>query len=311
MPRTNAHTDGLCSFPTPHGDKLRSLLVNSKLPPSDRLKIERALVEYEGWLKRLHGLPYGDDFIVEQAVDLLNEYRFFLDIDIIFDSEYDFLYRQKGQLKLENSVIEEFLPHLVAHRFPFLCETSKLGPAQTFSRLYFEAGAGRNFSARLKSKDQDFAIYREVRVVVSTLDGRPLERLSTRIAYMCAECKTNLDKTMFQEAASTALDLKSAFPAAKYVILCEWLDMTPISTAGSAIDEVLILRKSRRLGANVRTHFASAEMRKAMRDIYVSHLVDNPFYPDVFKRFLLHVTELFSSEGKGRDRDSIIKRGYF
>lgn len=47
----------------------------------------------------------------------------------------------------------------------------------------------------------------------------------THIAYVAAECKTNLDKTMFQEAAATALDVKSAVPGANYYLLCEWLDI--------------------------------------------------------------------------------------
>lgn len=35
-------------------------------------------------------------------------------LDLIFDNLSDFLYRQKGQLKLDNSIIEEFLPWLLA-----------------------------------------------------------------------------------------------------------------------------------------------------------------------------------------------------
>lgn len=57
---------------------------------------------------------------------------------------------------------------------------------------------------------------------------------------------------MFQEAAATALDVKTAVPVAKYYLLCEWLDMTPISTATTAIDEVIILRKARRLASDIR-----------------------------------------------------------
>ena len=31
---------------------------------------------------------------------------------LVFDSEYDFLYRQKGRLKLGDAIPEEFLPRL-------------------------------------------------------------------------------------------------------------------------------------------------------------------------------------------------------
>src|SRR5258707_5790168 len=53
------------------------------------------------------------------------------------------------------------------------------------------------------------------------------------------------DKTMFQEACATAHDTKSAVAGAKYYLLCEWLDMTPVSTAPTDID-----RKSTRLNSS-------------------------------------------------------------
>lgn len=47
------------------------------------------------------------------TLDRLNEYRLWVDVELIFDSEDNFLYRQKGQLKLDNSMLEEFLPRLI------------------------------------------------------------------------------------------------------------------------------------------------------------------------------------------------------
>ena len=73
----------------------------------------------------------------------------------------------------------------------------------------------------------------------------------TNLAYLAVELKTNLDKTMFQEASATAYDLKLALPSSRYFLLCEWLDMTPISTALTAIEEVIVLRKAKRMSANV------------------------------------------------------------
>lgn len=68
--------------------------------------------------------------------------------------------------------------------------------------------------------------------------------LSANLGYVLAELKTNLDKTMFQEASATAHDVKQAVPGAKYYLLCDFLDMTPISTATTDIDEILITRKA-------------------------------------------------------------------
>ena len=90
-------------LPTPHGDKLEALLRNNKLPGGDREQIERAIKRYRKWLESLTGIPSGGGDVTE-PVRVLNEYRSFLDLEVVFDSQDDFLYRQKGQLKLDNSV---------------------------------------------------------------------------------------------------------------------------------------------------------------------------------------------------------------
>jgi hypothetical protein len=52
--------------------------------------------------------------------------------------------------------------------------------------------------------------------------------IESNLGYVCAECKTNLDKTMFQEAVATSRDLKIAVPNSLYFLICEFLDMTPL-----------------------------------------------------------------------------------
>lgn len=71
------------------------------------------------------------------------------------------------------------------------------------------------------------------------------------------ELKTNLDKTMYQEASATAHDIKLAVTGAKYYLLCDFLDMTPISTATTDIDEILIVRKAKRINSNIRKEFST------------------------------------------------------
>jgi hypothetical protein len=84
-------------------------------------------------------------------------------LEVVFDSPQDFLYRQAGQLKLNNSVIAEFLPHLM--RPDVLPEISgfevKIGPTTCFSVVYFSTslevpavGGG----LEIRGKAQDFAI---------------------------------------------------------------------------------------------------------------------------------------------------------
>nr|WP_322823290.1 Bpu10I family restriction endonuclease [Chloroflexus sp.] len=114
---------------------------------------------------------------------------------------------------------------------------------------------------------------------------------------------------MFQEACATAHDVKTVVPGAKYLIICEWLDMIPVSTAGTDVDEVLILRKARRLGAQTRGLFASYAGRAAGRALYARYLNDNPFAVDVFERFLTHVRLLL--EDRSPDERDVLARGWF
>ncbi len=304
-------------LPTPHGDKLQATLANEKLPAADKARVSRALKKYSEWKADLASLPAGNPGGIDAATELLQAYRLYVDVELIFDSPDDFLYRQKGQLKLDNSVLEEFLPYLARIALASdLIRRLKLGPQACYSALYFGshiAVASKLPGMQVRSKDQDFAISRQVTIEASfpTL-GKAKEHkdsVDTHLAYFCAECKTNLDKTMFQEAVATAHDLKTAVAGAKYYLLCEWLDMSPISTAGTDIDEVLVLRKARRLGAQIRSDFSSAAGRKKRRAEYLAYLTEHPFSVDVLRRVMNHMQHAFDDSEP--EEKSVLIAGYF
>lgn len=304
-------------FPTPHFDKLNALLENDKVPNADKPRILEFVKRYKAWITALDGIKAQNDERLRQMVGLLNEYRNAVDVELIFDSEQDFLYRQKGQLKLDNSVIEEFLPRLID---PELVPELKplgvsVGPVTSFLSVYFTSalnqlapGGGLN----IRAKDQDFAVSKSLYIQSSyTKDFKvgSSEVHQTSLAYIAAECKTNLDKTMFQEACATARDTKLAVPGARYYLLCEWLDMTPVSTATTPIDEVVILRMARRLGSGIRQYFSEAAHRRKRRDEYLKFLGQNPFRPEMFSRFLGHIKSLVSD--KPPEEQTVLKQGYF
>jgi hypothetical protein len=84
--------------------------------------------------------------------------------------------------------------------------------------------------------------------------------------------KSLLRQTKFQEACATARDLRMAVPGSRYFLLCEWLDMTPVSTATTDIEEVLILRGAKRLSSNIRKDYSDGTRRVDLRDEYIKHL---------------------------------------
>ncbi len=114
---------------------------------------------------------------------------------------------------------------------------------------------------------------------------------------------------MFQEASATAHDVKTAVPGAKYYLLCEWLDMTPISTVPTDIDEVLLLRKAKRVGSQVRRHYATYQGRQRIREGYARYLSENPFSPEVFARLVSHIEGVLADTDP--DEGSVLNGGYF
>jgi hypothetical protein len=304
-------------FSTPHLDKLKATQENEKLPACDKECVERAVNKYQEWVAALDKVSGTPDEIIQRSVDLLNEYRLHIDIDLIFDSKDNFLYRQKGQLKLDNSVIEEFLPRLVQ---PSVIPELKgmevySGPKSSFASLFFtsslstpQVGGGLN----VREKDQDFSICKPLYIWTShspTFKEGQCERAVTNITYIAAECKTNLDKTMFQEACATARDTKFAVNGASYYLLAEWLDMSPLSTAATEIDEVILLRKAKRVNSNVRSAFATVAGREKARPAYIEYLKKYPLCADMFKRFVAHVAKLLRNEAP--EEREVLEHGYF
>jgi hypothetical protein len=301
------------NIPTTHGDKLNALLTNNKLPASDKKRVNDAIEKYNIWRNSLLQLDGDRNAIVSKSVDLLNTYKNYIEIDLIFESKEDFLYRQKGQLKLDNTVLEEFLPLLVNSIFRKKIEENNiiLGPTSCISGIRFDSSLAVETNGGgivLKQKDQDFAISRPLFLKSSHYNSFEKSVVcETNIAYLACECKTNLDKTMFQEASATALDLKSTVPTAKYILLCEWLDMTPISSSTTAIDEIIILRKAKRIGAGERQNYSLAAERVTKLKAYKDFIYSHPFVSDTFLRLINHINSLINDI----EENEILDRGYF
>lgn len=302
-----------------HGEKLVSTLANKSLKDSDKHSVQKAINKYDEWINALNNLEENDPSrLISEMIQLLNEYKFYLDVDLVFDSKNDFLYRQKGQLKLDNTVIEEFLPIFVSkyiqaskHKVDFDIEAQSC----IFSSAYFKSSITsqpKGGGLTIKTKNQDFSISRNLYLKSShSKDFEPEKTLQlvTKIGYVMAELKTNLDKTMYQEAAATARDIKLGVTGAKYYLLCDFLDMTPISSTTTDIDEILILRKAKRLNSNIRSNFSTYDGRMKNRDYYINFLKSNPYSEDMFIRFLNHILSLMPIEEQ--PEEEILNQGFF
>ncbi|MGP5356233.1 Bpu10I family restriction endonuclease [Pseudomonas helleri] len=302
--------------PETHGSKLKALVQNTSLPSGDTQRVSDAIERYEEWRHALEAVDGEGPELLQALVTLLNDYKNSIDLDLIFGSVGDFLYRQNGQLKLSNSILEEFLPYVFDERMvPGFKRLSNIicGPQSSFAGLSFgspflELDTGGVF---LKNKDQDFSVAKAHKITISNYPAT--EKSFTAkfcVSHFATEIKTNLDKTMFQEASQTANELKRAVPGSKYILLCEYLDMTPITTKLTSIDEVIVLRKTKRLASNVRKAFSSNAGRQESRAAYTKFIQDNPIHVSSFERFLVHLEECFP-EAEDDNVDTVLERGYF
>lgn len=302
-----------------HGEKIVAVLGSDKLPVADRKRMSDALDRYDEWIKSLNTLESDSlDDLITQMVQLLNDYKYYIDVNVIFDSTEDFLYRQKGQLKLDNTVIEEFLPIFVRRCIDLEFGEHHLeigSQTKTFSSAFFASSLSNpaiGGGLCIKSKDQDFSMSRKLYIKSSYgSDFAPDKTVTviTHLGYVMAELKTNLDKTMFQEASATAHDIKQAVTGAKYYLLCDFLDMTPISTATTDIDEILITRKAKRISSNIRKSYSTYCGRQAGRQYYTEFLQNNPYSCDVFRRFINHIFSQMRNEDLVEE--SVLEVGYF
>jgi len=246
----------MTDLPHPHLDKLEAACRNAKCPARDRAILNKAKRQYHRWISAMSALSSTGRARVDDMVSLLNEYKDTLEVELVAKRGSPFLKRQKGQLKLDNSVLEEFFPHVVIPQVITGLNHTRfwVGPQQAFMSLSFVPTSFDQLGGKpevvIKVKDQDFAIGSTIHFKFAPSPDFTPQQTTTgsfALSVMSAEIKVNLDKTMFQEAAGTAARLKQGCPVAKYYLLVEYLDMTPEDPRLTAIDNVYLLRKAKRL----------------------------------------------------------------
>jgi len=291
----------------PHRDKLNAALRNPKCSADFDL-LQEAMIAYDEWIAATSSLTTAGRERVGQMVSHLNEYKDFLEVDLIADRGSPFIRRQKGQLKLDNSVLEEFAIQLIHPKIISGLPNFELsiGPNTAFMSLSFMPASIESLSGPpavvLKRKDQDFALGKVIHYQFSPDEGfNPSETSSGSfcLAVFAAEIKVNYDKTMFQECAGTAARLKQGCPIAKYYALVEYLDMTPEDCRLTEIDNVFLLRKAKRLPAGKRDD--ASEVRAAHKD--------NPIQADIIWSFVEEIQAFV--QAVWYDPDAALKRGSF
>ena len=294
-------------MPTPHLDKLTAAIANEKCREDIPL-LHEALAGYHVWIKKNNSLKSTGRQRVNDLVANLNKYKDYLEVELMANNGSAFIKRQKGQLKLDNSIIEEFLPYLVVPEIiEGLPETPiLLGPYKTFLKFNLAPPSLATFDGPpevlVKTKDQDFIIGKHFYYKFSS-DPKFRKGATTKgssiLAALVGECKTNFDRTMYLESMGTADALKRTCPQARYYVLAEYLDMVPEDTRGTPINDAYILRKCKRLPASKRHRIKEI---KAQRKEF-------PIHDDVIWQFTQEIQGFVHSVWY--DPDKAMKRGSF
>jgi len=291
---------------TPHKEKLVAAIANPKAQ-DDKVLLERAYEAYEQWITDLNNLTSKGEKRIEEMTALLNGYKDYLEVELIAQQGSPFIKRQKGQLKLDNSILEEFLTHFIhpdiLDNLPTGIET---GSHTAFMSLSFRPTDIESLNKKpeivLKQKDQDFTIGKTIYYKFSpdnsfqnkiTLNGKIF------LAVLAAEVKVNYDKTMFQECSGTASRLKQGCPLSKYYALVEYLDMQPEDVRLTDIDNVFLLRKAKRLPYEKRSIYAEV---KKQHENY-------PINANVMKMFVAEIQNFINATWY--DPNEALERGSF
>lgn len=291
----------------PHKEKLLAAIQNRKASDDAEL-LKEAYSAYERWTAAMLSLTETGEQRVRRLVELLNQYKDYLEVELIAKQGSDFLKRQKGQMKLDNSVMEEFLPYLVDNRIlrnlPTEFELEK-GSQTSFMSLAFCPTSIQELDKPqvvIKEKDQDFTIGKSLYYKFSSDSDFNIDKTITGklfLAVLAVECKVNYDKTMFQECAGTAARLKQGCPISKYYALVEYLDMQPEDTRLTSIDNVFLLRKSKRL---------PYEKRNVYEEVRAQHQ-DHPIDTNVVLRFVNEMQKFI--DATWYNPDEALMRGSF
>jgi hypothetical protein len=202
--------------------------------------------------------------------------------------------------------LEEFLYYLFKDIVAEFGNRTLLGKSHAFKDIFFVApnyqGMVATPNARIETKDHDFVIGIRVQAILSNEDASAslegiqpnteaqqnseLETHTLDVPAVAIECKTYIDKTMLEGAATAATQLKARNPNSLYIVLAEWVKLSDDINLQkySAIDRTYILRKQKNTDREYR---------------FAPTYVKNPIYADTVNSLFDFVRDHLTSDWEG------------
>ncbi|MBC7231595.1 MAG: Bpu10I family restriction endonuclease [Actinobacteria bacterium] len=232
-----------------HGDNLeRKIKVEKQL--ENRKLLEEIKMKYLKWKEdnmKITGTTKND--IINKVI-LLNDYKSFID-QPRFKKEAGNKFGFTPQSQLHSSVIEEFMYFLFKDVGKLANKHIHWGRTQAYTNLYF---APQNIEAFEESsnivinvKSQDFSISKEVILKSRVSNSDNWQEHTIYVPIVSIECKTYLDKTMYEGSVSTAEKIKKGNPYCIFLIATETYEVSfDVEPRYSSIDQIYVLRKESR-----------------------------------------------------------------
>jgi len=231
-----------------HGNNIEGKLKKEKIGKNRELLNEIKL-KYGRWKENNEKITGTSKKDIFKKVELLNDYKNFIG-QPKFKKEKGNIYGFTHQSKLHPTVIEEFLYYLFKDINKLKDGKIELGPARAYVDMSFSPHnieeLKTNPGVDIKQKDQDFAIGKGIFCIFQAdKEGKKIKK-NIFVPVAAIECKTYLDKTMFDGAAYAAERLKRGNPHSLYIVVTETnaLDVS-VNPKSTEIDEIFILRKQK------------------------------------------------------------------
>jgi hypothetical protein len=233
-----------------------------------------------------------DASILMARVELLNSYKDFID-------QQRFAEKFDSRSNLHSSILEEFMYYLFRDLVAELSRDALIGKSHTFKGIFFR---GESYAEMLKqacvmieTKDHDFAIGARIEAGFKVSGQKTVEAFQLDVPAVAIECKTYLDKTMLQDAATAAEHLRHKNPNAIYIVVAEWLKLTEsVNLKKYKIDQIYVLRKQKNTDREFR---------------YNAGYEKNPIYVDVVEHLYRKTREFLTSPWEGGIKFGLTK-GY-
>lgn len=249
-----------------HGDNI-STKVN-KNPQCPLLK--QLLEHYQIWKTSSLAITGISRLDTDRIVDQFERYKNFID-------QQEYKNHFSPQSKLHSSVLEEFMYYL-CRRIPNLEPSMALGAMEAYTNLFFAPmnlkDLNQNCGMVVYTKNQDFAIAKSATIVSIPYEaGNAEDRQLIRIPVLSAECKSYVDKTMYEGSIATAERIKQGNPYSRFIIVAEFWDVaSSIDPKFSKIDQIYILRNQTRRQAKKNLNKINRDVVSQMFDEIKKHL---------------------------------------